>query len=353
MSDVEPSALAAVLAGEDSSVRRAVQLVGQILTGSVTTQVTLAGFLHAMLGRSGSDLVCESRRLSSIGHVAAGLALAALIDRFDPPIGPSDDDEPPTWAHIEIGDKHLAPPARLSAFFTAGQLAPAPVVVRLSSSTLYSDTPRLQVYTTPADRGHAVAVIEAIMTDADGAKNLYRGRALTASENNGLVLEVTDIPTLSRTNVVVPESVWEEIDLNIAALTTHRQLMTQLGLGVRRGILLAGPPGVGKTAISQTIAAELVGPFTVINVDARAGKSVLSAVYKEARALGPTVIVLEDIDLIVGNRRHHGEVRPLSEFLAVMDTDPSAPILMSRPGMSGDSRPWEDSRYGTFEQVPR
>ncbi len=39
MSDVEPSALAAVLAGEDSSVRRAVQLVGQILTGSVTTQV--------------------------------------------------------------------------------------------------------------------------------------------------------------------------------------------------------------------------------------------------------------------------------------------------------------------------
>lgn len=43
-------------------------------------------------------------------------------------------------------------------------------MVRLSSSTLYSDTPRLQVYTTPADRGHAVAVIEAIMTDADGAK---------------------------------------------------------------------------------------------------------------------------------------------------------------------------------------
>ncbi|WP_244897863.1 AAA family ATPase, partial [Mycobacterium paraintracellulare] len=118
---------------------------------------------------------------------------------------------------------------------------------------------------------------------------------MTASENNGLVLEVTEIPALSRTNVIVPESVWEEIDLNIAALTTHRQLMTQLGLGVRRGILLAGPPGVGKTAISQTIAAELVGPFTVINVDARAGKSVLSAVYKEARALGPTVIVLEDI----------------------------------------------------------
>jgi ATP-dependent 26S proteasome regulatory subunit len=36
---------------------------------------------------------------------------------------------------------------------------------------------------------------------------------------------------------------------------------------------------------------------------------------------------LEDIDLIVGDRRKSGDNRALSEFLAVMDTDPFAPIL--------------------------
>ena len=327
MSEVGAPSVAVALAGEHADVRRAVELVGQILAGSVTSRTTLDGFLQATLGRSGSDLVCESRKLSSIGHVTVGLAIAALIDRFDPAIGPGDDDEPPTWGHVEIGDQHLAPPSALSAYFAAGHLAPPPLVVRLGESFAFSDGPRLQVYTAAGDRAHGVAVIESIMADAEGAKNLFRGRGLTATENNGLVLEVTELPAVTRANVIVPASVWSEIDLNIAAVTTHRELMTKLGLGVRRGVLLAGPPGVGKTVISQVIANELLGAFTVIIVDARAGQSALAGVYKEARSLGPTLIVLEDIDLIVGDRRKSGDTRALSEFLAVMDTDPSAPIL--------------------------
>ena len=160
------------------------------------------------------------------------------------------------------------------------------------------------------------------MADAEGAKNLFRGSALTATEHNGLVLEVNDLPAVTRSNVIVPESVWSEIDLNVAAVTTQRQLMTKLGLGVRRGVLLAGPPGVGKTVICQVIAREMLGPFTVITVDARAGQSALAGVYKEAHTLGPTLIVLEDLDLIVGDRRKSSDTRALSEFLAVMDTDP-------------------------------
>jgi transitional endoplasmic reticulum ATPase len=327
MSEVEMSSAAVALAGEHADVRRAVELVGQILAGSVTSRTTLDGFLHATLGRSGSDLVCGSRKLSSIGHVTVGLAIAALIDRFDPRIGPGDDDEPPTWGHIEIGEQHFAPPSALSAYFAAGKVAPAPMVVRLIEDATFSGGPRLQVYTSPADRAHGAAVIEAIMADAEGAKNLFRGKALTATEHNGLVLEVTDLPAVTRSNVIVPESVWSEIDLNVAAVTTQRELMTKLGLGVRRGVLLAGPPGVGKTVISQVISREMLGPFTVITVDARAGQSALAGVYKEAHTLGPTLIVLEDLDLIVGDRRKSSDTRPLSEFLAVMDTDPSAPIL--------------------------
>ena len=221
----------------------------------------------------------------------------------------------------------FAPPAALSAHFTAGQLAPAPVVVRLGESYVFGDGPRLLVYTAAADRAHGVAVIEAIMADAEGAKNLFRGRALTATEHDGLVIEVADLPSVRRSDVTMPEHVWAEIDLNVAALTTHRELMSTLGLGVRRGVLLAGPPGVGKTAISHVIAGELLGRFTVIAVDARAGQSALAGLYKEARTLGPTLIILEDIDLIVADRRKQLDSRALSEFLAVMDTDPSAPIL--------------------------
>jgi transitional endoplasmic reticulum ATPase len=143
MSEMGAPSVAVALAGEHADVRRAVELVGQILAGSVTSRTTLDGFLQASLGRSGSDLVCESRKLSSIGHVTVGLAIAALIDRFDPEIGPGDDDEPPTWGHVEIGERHLAPPSALSAYFAGGQLARAPMVVRLSEAFAFSDGPRL------------------------------------------------------------------------------------------------------------------------------------------------------------------------------------------------------------------
>jgi hypothetical protein len=77
--------LTAALAGEARDVRRAMEVLGQILTGSVTSRATFDGFLHSSLGRCGSEVVCESRLLTSVGHVTAGLALAALIEKFDPP----------------------------------------------------------------------------------------------------------------------------------------------------------------------------------------------------------------------------------------------------------------------------
>ena len=196
--------------------------------------------------------------------------------------------------------------------------------MRITDETIY--TSNLKVYAHPRDRAHATDVLAALVADAEGARNLYRGRAMVASVNNGLRLELTELPQVTRDNVIVPAAVWDEIDLNVAAVTVRRELMQRLGLGVRRGILLAGPPGVGKTVISQVIARELLGEFTVIIVDARAGQHALAEVFKEARNFGPTLIILEDVDLIVESR-YAGPSSTLSEFLAAMDTDPMAPIL--------------------------
>jgi transitional endoplasmic reticulum ATPase len=216
----------------------------------------------------------------------------------------------------------------LSAYFAEGQLAPAPVVVRITDTSMYVNDCRLQVYTAPPDRAHAAKVLDDIMNDADGAKNLFRGRALAASADGCLTFEPVELPAVTRADLVVPNDVWAELDLNVASVTVHRELMERLGLGVRRGVLLAGPPGVGKTVISQVIARELLGEFTIIIVDARAGQHALSGVYKEARSLGPTVIIIEDIDLIVTSLHSGlGATGVLSEFLAVMDAHPMAPLL--------------------------
>jgi SpoVK/Ycf46/Vps4 family AAA+-type ATPase len=91
-------------------------------------------------------------------------------------------------------------------------------------------------------------------------------------------------------------------------------------------VLLCGPPGTGKSAVSAVIAAEVVGAFTVIYVEAKAGEQLLIAVVDEAQRLGgPVLLVLEDVDLWCRDRAVGGS--GLSELLQAMDIAVEARIL--------------------------
>ncbi len=127
--------------------------------------------------------------------------------------------------------------------------------------------------------------------------------------------------------MVVDENVWYEIDLGLVAVRDRHELLNGHGLGSRRGVLLVVPPGTGKSAVSAAVAAEVVGVFTVIYVEARAGEHLLTAVAEEAQQLGgPVLLVLEDVDLWVRDRQGRGG-SGLSELLQAMDIAAEARIL--------------------------
>lgn len=164
------------------------------------------------------------------------------------------------------------------------------------------------------------------------ALNIFRGRVLKASAGQSnsrrdLSIDVLDFHPVTRDDVIATDEIWAEIDLNIRAVSTHSADMDGLGLGVRRGVLLAGPPGVGKTSIASVVASELAGRFTVMYCDTDTGASLLRQVFDECVQLGPSVIVIEDVDLIVGPRTQ-GRGYALSEFLAALDSHPSARLLV-------------------------
>jgi ATPase family associated with various cellular activities (AAA) len=80
------------------------------------------------------------------------------------------------------------------------------------------------------------------------------------------------------------------------------------------------------TTCQPGVAREVVGEFTVIYVEAKAGAELLTAVVEEAQRLGgPVLIVLEDVDLWCRNRKTGGA--GLSELLQAMDIQPDARIL--------------------------
>ncbi|GLV12278.1 hypothetical protein MyChFU_55980 [Mycobacterium intracellulare subsp. chimaera] len=184
----------------------------------------------------------------------------------------------------------------------------------------------VSVCVTPDHQDRARVVLDRL-ADRANQLNPYRGRAVRATYTAGLTLTVIELPgTVTRNNVIVANQVWAEVDLGVRAVRDRHDLLNAHRLGARRGVLLCGPPGTGKSAISAVVAREVVGQFTVIYVEAKAGTQLLSAVVQEAQRLGgPVLLVLEDIDLWCRDRAT-GDAG-LSELFQAMDIQPDARIL--------------------------
>jgi SpoVK/Ycf46/Vps4 family AAA+-type ATPase len=183
----------------------------------------------------------------------------------------------------------------------------------------------ITVYARPGEQNAARVVLVDILRLADEL-NPLRGRACRATGVHGLNIEIISLPDISREQIIVPEAVWNELDLNVQAIEAQHERLCFLGLGARRGVMLVGPPGVGKTALCCCVASELVGAFTVIFVDGKTGASQLTDIMAESGKLQPAIVILNDLDLWVRDRRAGSP--GLAELLQGLDTDPAARILV-------------------------
>lgn len=307
------------------------QALGELLAGradATPKPVTADRFTcHALGVRSVGQLIDEERDLPAVAAVTTGLALAEWIDAYSPEIGPAEHTKPPAFTQTEIGETVYRHPRLLRAAFPAGTLLPdLACVVHLDARSSAVHAPEVAVWVHREHREAAVAVLDRLIARAKEL-NPYRGRACRAFDHHGLALAVIDLPpALSRDTVVVDEAVWREVDLGVAAVRDQHELLNAHGLGSRRGVLLVGPPGTGKSAVSAALAREVVGEFTVIYVEARAGERLLGDVVRQAEHLGgPVLIVLEDVDLWCRDRSRGGS--GLGELLQAMDIAPDARIL--------------------------
>lgn len=312
--------LSARLELESPMVRRTLEVLGELLGAtSASRRESAEGYLERMMACAPSSLAVESKVISSAFVVAVGSVLADLIADHNPDLGPGEYANPPSWSQATIGGEVHSYPDSVSAFFPAGTLGETPLLVRVAEHPHYNDRSMVWVFAAAGERICARSALDRILESARRDKNFYRGKVLHAASDRGLAFSVVDVPGGTRTDLVLPDKVWAELDTNVSAVTTRANLLRAMGLGTRRGVLIAGPPGVGKSAVCRLIGSELVGDFTVIIVDARAASGVLREVYRETAELGPTVVILEDVDLYIGNRDRGNGGTTLADFLAVMD----------------------------------
>jgi ATP-dependent 26S proteasome regulatory subunit len=146
---------------------------------------------------------------------------------------------------------------------------------------------------------------------------------------------------------VLPDEVLENIERQVLGVGRYSGRLLASGQHLKRGILLHGAPGTGKTHTVRYLLGQLP-EVTVIVISGRALGRIGEA-CSVARSLQPAIVVVEDVDLIAEQREARpGEHPLLFQLLNEMDGLNSAadvtfllttnradllePALASRPG---------------------
>ena len=114
------------------------------------------------------------------------------------------------------------------------------------------------------------------------------------------LLSFLDRPHLGRDQVILPAEVLGGIERQVLGVARHARQLLASGQHLKRGILLHGAPGTGKTHTVRYLIGELDG-VTVLILSGGALRLIGEA-CSVARSLQPALIVVEDVDLIAEER---------------------------------------------------
>lgn len=121
-------------------------------------------------------------------------------------------------------------------------------------------------------------------------------------------------------DLALASTVRETLERNLRLVFDRRSAFRAGGIPQRRGILLYGPPGNGKTMIGKVLAGMRRATFLWITpADFESRDYNLRDIFRLARRLKPSIVFLEDLDFYASERSTFACNGRLGELLAQMD----------------------------------
>ena len=182
--------------------------------------------------------------------------------------------------------------------------------------------------------------------------NVFRGQVLSFGQDmfgeRAAVLQFHRRPDAGADDVILPAGdPGDDPAAGRRGRPAHASRLLAAGQHLKRGLLLYGPPGVGKTHTVRYLIGQLTDT-TVVQLTGDALHLIADA-CSVARTLQPAMVVVEDVDLIAEDRGMHGGQHPLlfqllnemdglaedADVVFVLTTnraDVLEPALAARPG---------------------
>jgi hypothetical protein len=157
--------------------------------------------------------------------------------------------------------------------------------------------------------------------------NVFRGHVVgfgadVFGHRRGTLLSFLGRPEVGRDQVILPAEVLDAVERQVIGVARHASRLLASGQHLKRGVLLHGAPGTGKTHTIRYLLGQLTG--TTVVVLSGAALRLISEACSVARTLQPSMIVVEDVDLIAEERGGRMGQHPLL-FQLLNEMDGLAP----------------------------
>lgn len=143
---------------------------------------------------------------------------------------------------------------------------------------------------------------------------ILRGRALDAPTTEDFLecmedhvltsnLELSDVETIEFSSLKGAEEIIKKLDTHVLLPMQRPELARDLGLMPKRGVLLHGLPGTGKTSIGRALAHRMKGRFflidgTIATEPASEFYDMIDRIFRAAVRNSPAVIFIDDADVL-------------------------------------------------------
>ncbi len=219
-------------------------------------------------------------------------------------------------------------------------MARADILISLVKSALNSDLVAFRkalevLISEERSKNHSILADRLNSLLNDSPRHHNRHTPFIQNGNKDLVFEVT--PQKSINDLILDPKI-VEIYTELVEEHHRSDLLRSYGLVPRNRILLAGPPGNGKTSLAEAIAFELMYPLLVVRYDNLIGSylgetaSRLQKVFDSARTRN-CVLFFDEFETLGkerGDTKETGEIkRVVSSLLLQIDRLPSHTIVIT------------------------